>query len=220
MTFLYLVRHGETDWNRERRIQGSTDIPLNETGRRQAVRAGQLLARRRWDGIVSSPLSRASETARIIASEAGLPDPELLDGIVERSYGEAEGLTEAELSDRFPDDVWVPGRESREQVASRVIPALVGLAERSLGRRFIVTTHGGVIRAVLNTVAPGSPTHRGVPITNGSIHSFRLNEGELELIAFDDPIEFESFQTGAPDLSDQNALERRETNLPTIQPSD
>ncbi|MCU1505225.1 MAG: histidine phosphatase family protein [Microbacteriaceae bacterium] len=211
MTFLYLVRHGETDWNRERRIQGSTDIPLNATGREQARRTGRLLARRHWDGIVSSPLSRASETARIIASEAGLPEPELLSGIVERSYGKAEGLTEAELSHLFPGDIRVPGRESREHVASRVIPALVGLAERKLGRHFIVTTHGGVIRAVLNTVAPGSPAHRGVPITNGSIHSFRLNEGELELVAFDDPIEVESFQTGAADLSEQNALERRET---------
>ncbi|MDQ1526168.1 MAG: putative phosphatase, partial [Microbacteriaceae bacterium] len=133
MTFLYLVRHGETDWNRERRIQGSTDIPLNATGREQARRTGRLLARRHWDGIVSSPLSRASETARIIASEAGLPEPELLSGIVERSYGKAEGLTEAELSHLFPGDIRVPGRESREHVASRVIPALVGLAERKLG---------------------------------------------------------------------------------------
>jgi probable phosphoglycerate mutase len=215
MTFLYLVRHGETDWNRERRIQGSTDIPLNETGRQQALRTGRLLARRRWDGIVSSPLSRASETARIIASEAGLPDPELVDEIVERSYGQAEGLTEAELSVKFPGDIRVPGRESREHVASRVLPALVGLAERTIGRHFIVTTHGGVIRAVLNTVAPESPTHRGVPITNGSVHSFRLNEGELELVAFDDPIEVESFQSGSDDLTDQNALERRETELPT-----
>src|SRR6185312_16669452 len=56
MTFLYLVRHGETDWNRERRIQGSTAIPLNETGRLQAARTGRLLSRRRWDGILTSAL--------------------------------------------------------------------------------------------------------------------------------------------------------------------
>ena len=63
MTLLYLVRHGETDWNRTHRIQGSTDIPLNDTGRAQARRAGRLLAKRSWDGIYSSPLSRAFETA-------------------------------------------------------------------------------------------------------------------------------------------------------------
>ena len=67
MTELYLVRHGETDWNRQRRIQGLTDIPLNETGRRQARDTGMLLRRRRWDGVFSSPLSRAVETASIIA---------------------------------------------------------------------------------------------------------------------------------------------------------
>src|SRR5690606_6630523 len=62
MTLFYLVRHGETDWNLERRVQGSSDIPLNETGRRQAARTARLLARRSWDAIYSSPLSRAMET--------------------------------------------------------------------------------------------------------------------------------------------------------------
>lgn len=210
MTLLYLVRHGETDWNLQRRIQGSTDIPLNDTGRLQAARTGALLARRRWDGILSSPLSRAYETAGIIADRTGLPEPEAFEEIVERSYGDAEGLTDAELSERFPPGSAVPGRESREQVVARVIPALVRLGERHPGKRLIVTTHGGVIRTVLNTVAPGSPAHRGIPITNGSIHSFRLRGGALELVAFDDPIEDASVEPGAPDLSEQNAIEQRE----------
>jgi probable phosphoglycerate mutase len=64
---------------------------------------------------------------------------------------------------------------------------------------------------VLNTIAPGSPTHRGVPISNGSIHSFRLRDGELELVAFDDPIEEASIEPGSADLSEQNALEQRES---------
>ncbi|MHB1171473.1 MAG: histidine phosphatase family protein [Lacisediminihabitans sp.] len=211
MSFLYLVRHGETEWNRARRIQGSTDIPLNETGRRQAARTGKLLARSRWDGIVSSPLSRAAQTARIIAAELGLPEPEILDDIVERHYGDAEGLTDQELARLFPADTPVPGRETREQVAERVIPALVRLAERRSGQHLIVTTHGGVIRTLLNAVAPGLSVHHGVPITNGSIHSFRLSDGALELVAFDDPLEAASIEPDSVDLSDQNAIEQRES---------
>jgi probable phosphoglycerate mutase len=193
MTLLYLVRHGETDWNRARRIQGSTDIPLNDTGRRQAERAGALLARRSWDGIASSPLSRAWETAEIIGAAVGIDEIEALDDLVERAYGEAEGLMDREISRRFPGDTVVPGRESRDAVAARVVPSLLELAGRHPGKNLIVATHGGVIRTVLNTVSADS-FHRGIPITNGSIHSFRVTAGELELVSFDDPIVAESVQ--------------------------
>jgi uncharacterized phosphatase len=71
MTLLYLVRHGETDWNRARRIQGATDIPLNDLGRAQAAEAGDLLSRRSFDRVVASPLSRAAETGSIIAARGG-----------------------------------------------------------------------------------------------------------------------------------------------------
>ena len=100
MTLLYLVRHGETDWNLQRRIQGSTDIPLNNTGRQQASRTGRLLARRHWDAVITSPLSRAAETAQIIAVELDLPAPESLPELVERAYGEAEGLDDRTLARR------------------------------------------------------------------------------------------------------------------------
>jgi uncharacterized phosphatase len=212
MTSLYLVRHGETDWNLDRRIQGSTDIPLNDTGRAQAVRTGRLLSRRRWDGIVSSPLSRALETGRIIGREVGIDTIETMDQIVERHYGAAEGLADHELSRLFPGDTPVPGRETREQVAARVIPALVALAESRPGTNLIVTTHGGVIRTLLNAVAPDEGRHRGIPITNGSVHSFRHTDGGLELVAFDDPIDEESVAEDAEDFVEQNAVERRETS--------
>ncbi|WP_394771507.1 histidine phosphatase family protein [Lacisediminihabitans sp.] len=210
MTSLYLVRHGETDWNLDRRIQGSTDIPLNDTGRAQAARTGRLLASRRWDAIVSSPLSRALETGRIIAREVGLDTVTTMDAIVERHYGAAEGLADHELSRLFPGDTPVPGRETREQVAGRVIPALVALAENHPGGNIVVTTHGGVIRTVLNAVAPDENRHRGIPITNGSVHSFRHTDGGLELVAFDDPIDEESVAEDSEDFVDQNAVERRE----------
>jgi len=209
MTLLYLVRHGETDWNRSRRIQGVTDIPLNQTGRAQAARAGALLARRPWDAIVASTLSRAFETAQIIAGEVRLPEPAPMAEFVERDYGEAEGLDDQELARRYPPRTPIPGRESREQVAARVMPALDGLAAAHPRQSLIVVTHGAVIRTVLDEVAPGS-LHVGVPITNGSIHSFRHIDGSLELIAFDDPIDIASVEPGAADVREQNPVERRE----------
>jgi uncharacterized phosphatase len=208
MTSLYLVRHGETDWNAQRRIQGSTDIPLNAIGRGQAETTGRLLLRREWDGIYSSPLSRAFETASIIASEIGLGQPITIDAIVERNYGEAEGLNWLQIDTRFPGNTPVPGRETHPEVADRVIPALTALASSRPGTALIVVTHGGVIRSILNAVEP-NVTHGA--ITNGSIHSFELVDGSLELVSFNDPIDKLSLECGTEDLDQQNAMESRET---------
>lgn len=202
---LYLVRHGETDWNLAHRIQGSTDIPLNDTGRRQAEKAGMLLARKRWDAILSSPLSRAYETASIIAAATGLSAPTTVGELVERNYGEAEGLTDAEIEARFPGETPVPGREPRSAVVERVLPALMAIAEEHPDQAVIVVGHGGVIRSVLGAV---DPEGRHGMISNGSIHSFRYEDGSFRLIAFDDPIELESVE--GEDLEEQNAVERRE----------
>lgn len=205
--FVYLVRHGETDWNRERRIQGSSDIPLNSTGRAQAKATGELLAKRDWDGIFTSPLSRARETAEIIANEIGLPRPLPLPALAERNYGDAEGRTASEVDALYPEDTEVPGRESREAVIDRVLPALVTLAEANAGKSVIAVVHGGVIAAVLAAVAPERPR---APIVNGSIHSFRHDDGSLSLVNFDDPIEVESESQGGDPFEAQNALARRE----------
>jgi probable phosphoglycerate mutase len=207
MTVFALVRHGETDWNRERRIQGSTDIPLNDTGREQARATGAVLASRRWTALVASPLSRAAETARIIGAHVGLSEPELEPRLVERDYGAAEGLTGTEIDTRYPDGAEVPGREPREAVAVRAVDALHDLAARHPGEAVIVVAHGGVIRSVLESVEPGR--HRGM-ITNGSVHSFRHADGALELVAFDDPIDEQSIFPFADDFEEQNALAARE----------
>lgn len=208
VSYLYLVRHGETEWNRQHRIQGSTDIPLNATGRAQAERTGKLLARRQWDGIYASPLSRAFETATIVGNAVGLAKPEAIPGLAERFYGEAEGLTPRELEKRYPGSTPVPGRESRDDVARRVMPALLWLATAEPDRRIIVTTHGGVIRTVL--LALNAQIERGIPITNGSVHSFRLKGDSLELVEFDDPIESDSVVQGAEDFDEQNLVDERE----------
>jgi uncharacterized phosphatase len=201
---LYLVRHGETDWNRQRRIQGTTDIPLNATGREQAARTGRLLASREWNAVVASPLSRAVETATIIAGELGLAAPATDERLVERNYGEAEGLDFEEMQRSFPEDAPVPGREKRSAVASRALDALLEIAHRHPDEAVVVVTHGGLIRSVLRRIDPEG--EHGM-ITNGSVHSFRYEDGALSLIAFDDPIEAQSID--GEDLREQNPVEAR-----------
>lgn len=210
MTEFSLVRHGETDWNRAKRIQGTTDIPLNDEGRAQARVTGVLVARRQWDAVYTSPLSRARETAEIIAAEAGLPEPIVIPDLAERDYGDAEGMDWREIESRFPDGVAVPGQETREQVAVRVRGALAQIAEAHPDGRFLAVTHGGVIRGVLQAAEPES---RYGMIANGSVHSFRWSNGALSLVAFDDPVEtLDAATAGDPaaDVDAQNALEARE----------
>ncbi|HWH26047.1 MAG TPA: histidine phosphatase family protein [Pseudolysinimonas sp.] len=205
MTELFLVRHGETDWNRQRRIQGVTDIPLNETGREQARRTGELLARRSWDAVYTSPLDRAHESARIISSQLGLSLPTVVPELSERNYGEAEGMVFTEIEARYPDRDSVPGQETRAEVVARVLPALTALAAAHPGESLVVVSHGGAIRALLNEAEPEAS--HGM-ITNGSIHSFRMDDDTLRLIAFDDPIELDSRAAATgDDLDEQNAVE-------------
>lgn len=181
MTKIVLVRHGQTDWNLNRRIQGSTDIPLNDTGRADALAAAEALRGEHFDGIIASPLSRALDTARIIATELELGEPGLLDTIVERHYGDAEGLTGEELFKRFPDRNQVPGRETWEKVTARVVPALAELAEANPDKSLIVVTHGGVIGALLRHITDGALPLPAEVIANGSAHVFYYRDGSLQV---------------------------------------
>lgn len=99
---LWLVRHGETDWNRERRYQGQTDIPLNDRGREQARVLGRRLAGREWAAIWSSDLRRARETADLVAGDPALVADE--PALRELHFGQFEGLTAPEIQARFPEE--------------------------------------------------------------------------------------------------------------------
>lgn len=179
MSKIVLVRHGQTDWNLNRRIQGSTDIPLNDTGRAEALDAAAALQDQSWDAIVSSPLSRAQQTAAIIAQELGLDAPLLLDTIVERRYGDAEGLTGEQVLERYSDRAVIPGQETRSEVSARVSTALIGLAAEYPDKALIVVTHGGVIGSMLRHVTGGALPFPGEVIANGSVHEFMYRDGQL-----------------------------------------
>lgn len=184
MTELVLVRHGETDWNLARRIQGRTDISMNDTGRAQAAAAAERLSAEEWHAIVTSPLDRALETARIIAERLGLGEPRIDDRLVERAYGEAEGMDAATLATRFPSMAGVQGIERRSDVTRRVLPALESIALEHPGQRVLVVTHGGVIGSLVRYVTEKALPPAEVRIPNGSDHRFRYADGTLVLETF------------------------------------
>ncbi len=154
VTTVCWVRHGETDWNREGRLQGQEDVPLNEHGRMQAAQCARHVAAMPWDAMVASPLSRARDTAEVIAREAGLSPLPLWPDLMERHYGDGEGLTIAERRRRFPDGV-IPGVESDAAFGRRIEAALARLAQDYSGQRVLVVAHGGTINGVLGIVAQG-----------------------------------------------------------------
>jgi broad specificity phosphatase PhoE len=154
-TFL-LARHGETDWNAERRWQGHADPPLNARGREQAGALAERLERERIDAVYSSDLRRAQETAEIVAERLG-HDVQTDARLREVDVGEWSGLTIAEIEDRFPEAFerwrayehhgWETG-ESYDEMAERVVAALHDIADRHPDGCVLVVTHGGPVRAV------------------------------------------------------------------------
>lgn len=168
MSLLALIRHGQTDWNAAGLLQGSSDIPLNDTGREQARGAIPALRSRHWDVVLSSPLQRAAETAAIIAEGLGIPLGAAYPGLVERDYASLEGTSAAAAIERWPNRDY-PGAESLETVASRGAHSLAAIAGAFPGKAVLVVGHGTIIRYTLARLA-GRP----VPgIDNGSVSTVR-----------------------------------------------
>ncbi len=129
-TAILLVRHGETDWNRDRRVQGHTDVPLNDEGRRQARALAEELGEGAFDAVYASDLARARETAEILAAPCGL-DVTQLEALREKNFGTWEGLTDTDVLDRFPDAgprAWGDA-ESTEDMSERVLAAVRSIAD-------------------------------------------------------------------------------------------
>lgn len=169
------VRHGRTSWNAERRLQGRTELPLDDIGREQAANAGRTLAQWRWSGVISSPLLRARQTAELIAAALALPAPGCDDGLIERDYGAAEGVTVQDAAERWPDGEY-PGAESALALAARAGSAFDRLLAQD--QPLVVVGHGAFLRAGVETV-----TGRRFPrILNGDV-----------LLASGDPVRFHVF---------------------------
>lgn len=197
-TTIVLIRHGETAWNAERRLQGHIDIALNHEGERQAEALAAALAGERIDAVFASDLKRAHQTAEAVARKHGLKvvnDAALR----ERCYGGFEGVLYTEIAQRFPaefaawqardvDALMPPGArvaESFRQFYQRATGAILGLAQAHPGQALALVAHGGVLECAYRA-AMGMPleTPRNFPIMNASINRFKLKDGALTLASW------------------------------------
>jgi len=175
-TILGLLRHGQTDWNIDLRLQGSTDIPLNETGKAQALLAAQHLHREDWDVIIASPLSRAKDTAEIVGALLDMPVvvvPEL----IERSFGTAEGMDHASWRKLYESHETIEGLESLEDLRARTLLLLDLIKNEYAGQRVLAVSHGAFIRKVLTIISNGELPREGERLGNASLNKFMHADG-------------------------------------------
>jgi broad specificity phosphatase PhoE len=175
VTTILLARHGETDWNREGRWQGWADPSLNDIGRAQAQALAEQLRILPFDAVYSSDLARAHETAEIVAAPHAVPvvtDP----GLREIDIGSWSGLTRAEIDERFPSGER-PDGETRDEHTERVLEAVERIARANPGRRILLVTHGGTMRALHGHVTD-EPFH---PVDNCGVLELHFRDDRLSV---------------------------------------
>lgn len=183
---VYAFRHGETDWNKEHRLQGQTDVPLNENGVRQAHALAETLSSLQPEIILTSDLQRAHRTAELAAKDLSIPII-TSSHLRETLFGEPEGMLLNELTHRYGEDLWrrwisphphdldisFPGGETKRQVRQRVHGFLDEYFQNNLHlKRAAVSTHGGVIKNLIY-LSEGSP-QENVPTPNCSIYELEF----------------------------------------------
>jgi probable phosphoglycerate mutase len=195
MLHLILVRHGETEWNAQRRYQGQTDVPLSELGRRQAECVADRLVGQTIDAVYASDLQRAWETAQIIAAKSGLqvmPEPRLR----ELKFGVLEGLTFDEAQEQYPEmiNAWLEdfnrppeGGETIELFNSRVVSLLNDLKAKHDEQTVLLVAHGGPLSEVLRVVLGLSREKRWyLEMENASLSEVLIAEDYVSLKRLND----------------------------------
>jgi len=189
------VRHGETDWNTQKRVQGREDIPLNEDGRRQAEELGRILAAHKWDVIVSSPLGRAYDTAVAIGENCGISADSILFDIdlIERDFGELSGAVYGDdFLERMQTDV--AGIETASAVRERVYGALLRIVDVYAGKDVIAVSHGGAINALLYRLSGGEIGSGKTWLGNASMSLIIFDEGEFRILFYGKTCEEVAFE--------------------------
>jgi len=206
---LYLVRHGETEWNADRRFQGQRDTPLSEKGRMQAGIVARALAERQFSALYSSDLSRAAETAEIIADPHGLSPLHDI-RLRELSFGEWEGLSLLEVTERWPEmaAAWradslrtrPPGGETPEGIRQRVAVFIDEIIMRHPDDHSVcIVGHGGSLRAlVAHVLSADLSIYRALHLDNCSISIIRISEGKPSLLLLNDVCHLTRQDSAAP----------------------
>ena len=198
VTTIILIRHGETAWNAERRLQGHIDIALNQEGLRQARALAGALAALPLDAIYASDLARALQTAQAVAARHTVPVQQ--DALLrERCFGGFEGLLYAEIAARFPHqfaawqardvDSAIPAglrqAETFRQFYQRCTGAIGAIAQRHPGQTVALVAHGGVLECAYRAALGLSlDTPRDFPVLNASINRFAFDDGKLALLSW------------------------------------
>ncbi|MTH53756.1 histidine phosphatase family protein [Bacillus mangrovi] len=169
MTKLGIIRHGITEWNMEGRAQGSSDIPLHETGRQEAELLAARLKDEEWDLLYSSPLQRARQTAEAVSKSLGGISVKTDERLRETGGGRIEGTTEAERLEKWGSR-WREmdlGRELPEEIVNRGLSFIDDVLREHRGKKILIVSHGSFIRHLLEKIAPAEEER--LPLGNTSI---------------------------------------------------
>jgi len=173
LTTICLVRHGETDWNVERRLQGTTDTPLNSTGVKQAQACSVYLASSSYDVLITSPLKRARQTAEIINQQLHLP-LQVMTEFKERHFGEAEGMSYEARRSLYPDKNY-PNQEEEDDFHERIMTGLQHVNQLYPDQKVLLVSHGAVIKAILKTFSDQENILENDRLMNGCISNIQFH---------------------------------------------
>lgn len=186
MTKVYLIRHGETEWNAKGKYLGLTDIPLNNNGERQAKALSSFLSKERIDAVYSSALTRTIQTARIIAEPHELEVSKISE-LNEVDFGEWDGLTYFEIKERYSNladdwlnktsEVQITGGETWSHFKKRVVSGLRKILNENENKNILIVSHGGPIKAIISEVL-------GLSLT--SFWKIRQDRGAINIVEFFD----------------------------------
>jgi uncharacterized phosphatase len=183
-THLGLFRHGQTDWNINFLLQGVTDIPMNQTGIEQVKLAALAIKAEDWDVVLTSPLSRAKQTAEIIASQLGFSEIIEQELLIERSFGEAEGLSHEQWRAKYSNLDQIPGGESRTQLARRSDFLLGKISEEHPGKRVLAISHGALIRNLISIASNNELPRDGERLGNASLNVVKHSNNSWQVVNY------------------------------------
>jgi uncharacterized phosphatase len=179
ITTICLVRHGETDWNKSGILQGWTDIPLNETGIRQAEECAEYLKDSHWDLIITSTLKRAKQTAEIINNRLDTPIIEMKE-FRERYFGDAEGMNPLEREFAFPDRCY-PNQEDQKVFKTRVMEGIHFIQRNYTNQKILLVAHGAVINAILAKLSDDAIGSGKTNLLNACISNIHFTDSKWRI---------------------------------------